>query len=128
MILQQDEPTTVAIFRAQASELFVRFNSRKEAYFWAIKFSYLWGKNLQINMFEEKDSSSWGSPVANDEAFDINLYSGHGLYDRSIEWYETRDLGFHIVAEDYAIGMGLNCEPCKCEDPCMHEFPSYCKR
>lgn len=122
MTVLELEPTTVAIFRAQATELFVRFNSRKEAYFWGIKFIYRWGNNILINMFEEKDSCAWGSPVANDETFDINIYSGHTLYDRSNDWYEKRDLGFIIVTEDIAMILGSNKEPCYCEDPCTCSF------
>jgi len=119
-----DSQTTVSIYRTNGTELFIRFPDRKNAYFWAVQFMYRWAhqdSQLVYFPFEEKDSSSWGCQVALSSNFDIFLYNGGLLYDRSNEWYETHDLGYNIVSADYAAILGIDGEPCNCKDPCMHD-------
>jgi hypothetical protein len=112
--------TTLSIHRSAASELFIPFNTRYDAYLWGIRFIQHWGNDFQISPYEKNDSSIWGSPVAVDTYFEIFIFSGKTLYNRSTDWYESKDLGFHEVDKEYAFHLGLRSEPCICEDPCAH--------
>jgi hypothetical protein len=116
------ELTSVSIYRAQASELFIRFNNRREAYIWAIDFMRKWSdvKNdpLEFHPFEFKDSCDWGSPVCADSYFEVFIFKGHGFYSRSNEWYEAHPCKYYEVSKDEAMNLGTHNEQCTCADPC----------
>jgi hypothetical protein len=108
------ELTSVSIHRAQASELFIRFQNRREAYIWAVNFMKAWSNDkneLEFHPFEFKDSCSWGSPVSSDSYFEVFIFKGDGFYQRNDEWYETHPCEYYEVSKEDAMNLGLYREP-----------------
>ena len=103
--------TTLSIYRSAASELFIQFKSREEAYNWGVLFIQYWGNDPHFSPFEGVDSSKWGSPVAEDSYFELFIFDGKELYNRSVDWYKKRDLGFSCVNKEDAFILGRIFEP-----------------
>lgn len=113
--------TTLSIFRSAASELFIHFDTREDAYNWGLSYLQYWGKDVQFSPYEKMDSSVWGSPIGVDSYYELFIFTGKDVYDRSEEWYITNNLGFHVLDNKmYAFMLGLKSEPCSCDDPCGH--------
>lgn len=113
--------TIISIYRAEASELYVPFKDRVQAYLWACKYIDKWCRNPEYNGYEARDTSKWGSFIAADCYYEIFAFTKKPIQEyRRDEWYDKHDLGFHCLAAEYAFELGMSGEPCNCEDPCIH--------
>jgi hypothetical protein len=68
---------TVSIYRAAASELFIKFPTRIKAYLWAKSFAKRWSADYTLSPFQEEDSCSWGTHIFDDSYFEVLMYTGH---------------------------------------------------